>query len=443
MEPGSSILLSLLILIVLVLVNAFFAMSEIAIISINANKMKKKAEEGDKKAATLVKITESSSSFLATIQVGVTLSGLLASAVAAERFASMLVEALAFLPIDKNILSGVSLIVITLILSYFTLIFGELVPKRLALRDPEKIAMFVCGIVWKFYRISKPFVKLLAASTNGILRLFGIRSEDDEQDVTEEDILLMVDQGEETGILQENETDMIRNIFEFDDKEVSDVMTHRTSITAADTTASIPEVLTLAQEEGFSRIPIYKDKLDNIIGVVYIKDLIPLLQNKSESDAQLSDYMRTPIYIPEGKKCSALLKEFQETKVHIAIVIDEHGGTAGLVTMEDLLEAIVGDIEDEYDNESEEIQKVSDDCYLLDGGVYLDDIEDELHIDLFDNTECDTIGGFVLDELGRFPAPGEQVTVPAGGGWMVTVLEMDERRVTRVRLAKINAEETL
>lgn len=253
----------------------------------------------------------------------------------------------------------------------------------------------------------------------------------------------MVDQGEETGILQENETDMIRNIFEFDDKEVSDVMTHRTSITAADTTASIPEVLTLAQEEGFSRIPIYKDKLDNIIGVVYIKDLIPLLQNKSESDAQLSDYMRTPIYIPEGKKCSALLKEFQETKVHIAIVIDEHGGTAGLVTMEDLLEAIVGDIEDEYDNESEEIQKVSDDCYLLDGGVYLDDIEDELHIDLFDNTECDTIGGFVLDELGRFPAPGEQVTVPAGGGWMVTVLEMDERRVTRVRLAKINAEETL
>lgn len=435
-STGGNIVGSIFILIVLILINAFFAMSEIAILSVNENKIKKLAENGNKKAAILAKVTASPSSFLATIQVGVTLSGLLASAVAAEKFADMLVDALSFLPINLDVLGAVVLVCITLILSYFTLIFGELVPKRFAMRYSEKISLGVARIIWVFYKIAKPFVALLAASTNGVLKLFGIKNEEEEQSVTEEDILLMVDAGAENGAIEGSEKNMIRNIIEFEDRDVSEVMTHRVDMAAADVDDSADEVLNLAQEGGYSRIPVYQGSPDEVVGVIYIKDLLPLVRSGAR-EIQLKDYMREPLYVPESMPCKKLLMEFQEKKIHIAIVIDEYGGTAGLVTLEDLLETIVGNIQDEFDSEEEEIEKISEDTFDFDGGVPLEEVEETLGGPIFGELECDTIGGYVLEMLGRLPESGEEIALPISDRYLLTVLGVEERKIAKVRIQRI------
>lgn len=350
MESDGSIFSSLVILSCLVMTNAFFAMSEIAVLSANPVKIRRCAEGGDQRAFMLMRMTESPSGFLATIQVGVTLSGMLASAVAAEKFAGMLVGALEFVPVDKDVLAMTSLVVITIVLSFFTLIFGELVPKRLAMKHAEKISLAISGVLWMIYQVFRPFVLLLAASTNGILKLFGIAADDGEQPVTEEDILMMVDEGSEKGTIANTECSMIRNVFEFDDKAVRDVMTRRINIKAAEIGDGIGRVLAVARQNGCSRIPVYEGCLDDIKGILYIKDIIMRGNRSAKSD--LTSYLREPVYVPETKLCSSLLRDFQDNRVHMAVVIDEYGGVSGIVTMEDLLEVIVGDIEDEYDGDS-------------------------------------------------------------------------------------------
>lgn len=435
MDPGiRNVLLNIVILILLVLTNAFFAMSEIAILQSNQNRTRKLAEEGNKRAARLLKITAEPSDFLATIQVGVTLSGFLASAVAADKFAGMLSEALAFLPIAKGVIEGVSLVVITLILSYFTLVFGELVPKRVALKYSDQIALKVSGVLGVLYRVLKPIIRLLAVSTNGVSRLMGIREGDDEEPVTQEDILMMVEEGEEKGEIQELEMQMIQNIFKLDEKTVSEAMTHRTEITMVSDDTSVQELLNVSQEKGYSRIPVYHEDFDDIVGIVYVKDLIGVPERQYE--LPVGRFIRKPIYVPEGKLCSKLLLEFQENRTHMAIVIDEYGGTAGLVTLEDLLEIIVGNIQDESDHEPTEVERVDDKTLIMEGDLPLEEVEETLEIEIAEDYDCDTLGGYIMAVLGHIPTESGGERVSLGHGYLATVEELEDRRISRVRILR-------
>ena len=427
-----TVLPSLFLQVILIASNAFFAMSEFAVVSVNTQKMKRLAEGGSKPAARLLVITEAPSDFLATIQVGVTLSGFLASAAAADSFADPLVSALSFIPIPASTLRGVTVFLITIILSYFMLIFGELAPKRIAMKNPDGVALKVVGVIWALNKVCKPVIKLIAASTNLVLRPLGIGPASDEEPVAEEDILMMVEAGEETGTVDEREHEMIKNIFEFDDRKVSEIMTHRTDVVGVPVTATLQDIVALQAENRFSRIPVYKEDLDDIVGAVFVKDLVPLLEPGRYADATPEKYMRSVLYVPEGMTCSNLLHAFQKARVHLAIVVDEYGGTEGMVTMEDLLESIVGNMEDEYDQEEEEYQKVSDNIFILDGSMSIEDVEELLGCNIGPEEDYDTLSGLITDKLDRIPAKDEHPVVRINNVEF-TVLDTEERRIAKLR----------
>ncbi|HIQ58363.1 MAG TPA: HlyC/CorC family transporter [Candidatus Merdivicinus intestinavium] len=348
---------SLILLVVLLSLNAYFAMSEIAILSINSKKIERMAEEGNKSASLLLRITDDPSDFLSTIQIGITLANLLSSAVAAENFTVYFDQWLSFLPINPSLLHSIVLVLLTLLLAYVTLIFGELTPKRIAMKSPDELALKVVKVLWVLYKICRPFIRLLTASVNLVLRLLHINPHDEEEKVTEEEIRLMVEAGEEEGTIEEREKDMIENIFELNDRRVSELTTHRTEICAISADSSLQELVEIAQKDRYSRIPVYRDTIDDIIGVIHVKDLIPLLNEGSLDGHQLLDFLRPVIYVPETVSTTNLLKQFQEQKIHMAVVVDEYGGTSGIVTLEDLLESIVGEIDDEYDEQKEAYQQ--------------------------------------------------------------------------------------
>lgn len=433
MDPdGSSIILELVILVFLVFVNAFFAAAEMAVITLNDNKVKKMAEDGNKKAKLVLRLIKSPSSFLATIQVGVTLAGFLSSAVAAETFSDRLAGVLTFLPIAPSVIKGISMVLITLLLSYFTLVFGELVPKRIALQKAEAFSFTVARPLTVFNTVLKPFVAFLSFSTNSVIKLLGFDPNASDDDVTEEEIRMMVDAGEEQGVLEESEKKMINNIFEFGDRTVGEVMTHRTEVSAVEEHSTLEDVLALATQEGFSRIPVYDDDIDNIIGILYVKDLLKYVGNDVPDGFELTGLMRPALFVPETKRCVELFAEFKEKKMQMAIVVDEYGGTFGIVTMEDLLESIVGNIQDEYDNEEEEISKIDDTTFTIDGFTSLDEVSELLDHELPEG-DYDTLGGFLINELGRIPEEGETPTIEYDG-ISFTVTQMDERRIARVRV---------
>jgi len=425
---------SILLIFALIGVNAFFAMSEIAILSVNQQKMKRLAEDGDKAAGRLLRITAQPSDFLATIQVGVTLSGFLNSAVAADNFAGPVTAALAFLPVPQNLLRSIMLIVITVLLSYFTLILGELVPKRVAMKDPDAAALKAVGVVWGMYRVCRPFVRFLAFSTNLVLRLFGIGARSEGEKVDEEDILMMVEAGEEAGALGHHERAMIENIFEFDDLHVSEVMTHRTEIIGVEQEAPLAELVAVQRETRFSRLPVYSGDLDDIVGIVYVKDIIPALAGRDDAARRARDFMHPALYVPESMRASALLRQFREKKLRMAIVVDEYGGTEGLVTMEDLLESIVGKLDDRRDDDGAPVQ-LGENAWLLDGEMEIDEVEKLLGSDLFENTESDTLNGFITDMLGRIPAAGEVIPLKSEG-WLCTIMAANQRCIEKLKFEK-------
>ncbi len=338
----------ILILIILILLNAFFAASEIAFISLNDAKIAKQAKNGDKKAKQILKMLENPSRFLATIQIGITLAGFLSSAFASDAFASKLAPILNNLipAVSISVWQSVSIIIITMILSFFTLVFGELVPKRLAMKNYEKIAFATIGIIRVIYILTVPFVKLLTISTNIVSKLFGV-SEKDEEVVTEEEIKMMVDEGEEKGSIEENERELINNVFEFNDTTVSEVMTHRTDIYALNIDMNVNELIEELEEYRYSRIPVYEDTIDEIKGILYLKDLLKYV--KSKRNIKLKSIIRPAYFVAQSKPIDELFKELQKNNNQMAIVLDEYGGTEGLITMEDILEELVGDIFDEYD----------------------------------------------------------------------------------------------
>lgn len=441
-DPGS-IILKVVLLFALILVNAFFAMSEMAIVTLNDSKMEKMADEGHKKAKKVLRLTEDSSRFLSTIQVGVTLAGFLTSAVAATSFSSILTAWLTdiFNISDgsvKGLIASLSLILITILISYFSLVLGELLPKRIAMHNPESISFRVVGILLFFKAIMRPIVALLSASTNGMLRLFGINPKDTPQAVTEEEIRMLVDVGEEKGVIEESQKEMINNIFEFDDIVAADVMTHRTDVVAIDINDSFTTVLKTVMEEGYSRIPVYDDDLDDIKGVLYVKDLLKFV-GQDLPKRGVSKLMRKAYFVPESKKCGELFAEMTEKRIQLAIVSDEYGGFAGIVTIEDLLESIVGNMQDEYDDEEEEFEKLNDTTYTIDGVTDIEEVEEELGIKL-PQGEYDTVAGMIMSILGRIPEENETPTVEVAG-CEFTVESINERRIERVKIVKLPVEE--
>ena len=440
-DPGS-IILKLLLLFVLVIINAFFAMSEIAIISLNDNVVDKQAEDGNKKAKKVKKLTENPSNFLSTIQIGVTLAGFLTSASASSSFAAGLTEKLIALgtPIPANVINGISVVLITVIMSYFSLVFGELAPKRMAMQKPEKIAYSVVGILLVVKTITAPFVKVLSASTNLIVKLCGFDPNANEESVTEEEIRMMVDVGQEKGVIEDIQKEMIDNIFDFDDIDVSDIMTHRTDMFAVEDTDSLEQVVSISIEHGYSRIPVFHEDPDNIIGIVYIKDLLKYISSSLPKNKGPKDVMREAYYVPFSKSCGALFNEMCEKHMQMAVVVDEYGGTAGIVTMEDLLEAIVGNIQDEYDNEDEEIVEVSENVFTIDGTAYIEEVN-ELVGDIIPEGDYDTLGGFLISRLGYLPKDGDMTEVEFEN-LKFTILNVEDRRIGKIRVEITPKEET-
>ena len=434
--PDLSILWQLLLLFVLILLNAFFAMSEIAIISLNDAKMERMAEEGHKKAKRIVKLTKNSSKFLSTIQIGVTLAGFLTSASAATVFAERLTPLLMKISFVEKLgvgfVSGFSVFVITVLMSYFSLVLGELAPKKIAMQAPEKISFAVSGVLIFISKVLSPFIKILSLSTNGVVRLFGFDPNADEESVTEEEIRMMVDVGGEKGVFEDAQKEMINNIFEFDDIAVAEIMTHRTDMVAVDVESPLEEVVKLSMEHGYSRIPIYEEDQDDIIGIAYIKDLLKYIGVGLPENVTLRDILRKAYYVPDTKPCDDLFKELTENKVQMAIVVDEYGGTAGIVTMDDLLESIVGNIQDEFDNEDEEISKIDEKTFTVDGTTDLDEVIDLISVELPEG-DYDTIAGFIISILGFLPEEGQE-TVAEYKNIRFTILNVEDRRIGKVKV---------
>ena len=423
------------ILVILILVNAYFAASEIAFISLNDAKVEKEAKCGNKKAKQIIKMLKNPSKFLATIQIGITLAGFLSSAFASDAFANMLAPNLnKLIPfLDLEVWKGISIIIITAVLSFFTLVFGELVPKRLAMKYYEKIAYMSIGIIKAISVLTAPFVKLLTFSTNIVSKLFGV-SENEEAIVTEEEIKMMIDQGEEKGTIEEEEKELINNVFEFNDILASEIMIPRTDIFALDVNDKFEYGLKEIDENKYSRIPVYEESIDNIIGILYIKDIIKFINDRKEIN--IKKLIHDAYFIPETKPINELFKELQKNKKQMAIVIDEYGGTAGLLTMEDILEELVGNIFDEYDEEKNEYEKIDENTYLISGSISLNEVKKILNINIPEG-DYETLSGYLLEELGRIPEEGEKIVIETKEV-SYKIEKFEEKRIVLVKACKNN-----
>ena len=423
--------ISLLVVIILILINAFFSGTEMAVITLNDAKIRKMAEDGHKRAKLVLKFIDSPSNFLATIQVGVTFAGFLSSAFAASSFADKIA-----LWIDPTMeykwLPTVCTVGITLILSYFSLVFGELVPKRIAQKYPEKWAFLSAGLVRFFGIVAKPFVVFLTVSTNAILRLFRIDPDEIDKEVTEEEIRMMVDVGSETGNIEDSEKEMIENIFEFNDKEVSEIMTHRKKIVSLPIDAPFEEVMRIAREERYTRIPVYNENIDDIEGILHIKDLIGIKAPTEEEPFELKKLIREPLVVHETRKISSLFAEMKTCGMQMAVIVDEYGGTMGICTIEDRLEEIVGNITDEFDDEEQNLIKLSNGDYIVAGDTTLSDLEDILDMEL-DAEEYDTIAGLVIQLLDRVPEEKEHPVVTYKN-INIKVLHVEDRWISKVMI---------
>ena len=376
---------------------------------------------------------ETPSKFLSTIQIGITLAGFLSSAFASDAFAYRLAPILNnAIPIGVGIWQNISIILITIMLSFFTIIFGELVPKRFAMKNYEKIAFATIGIIRTISIITAPFVKLLTITTNAISKLFGV-SENEEEIVTEEEIKMMIDQGEENGTIQEDEKELINNVFEFNDITASEIMTHRTDIFAVDINMTPGELLEEIIEDDcrHSRIPVYDETIDDIKGILYVKDLI---KNITKKTFKIKNIMKEAYFVSQNKLINEIFKELQKNKMQIAIVVDEYGGTAGLVTTEDILEEIVGDMYDEYDEIEEEYEKIDDKTYIISGSMPIYDVNKILKSHIPEG-DYDTLSGYLQAELGRIPDEEENPIIETKE-LTFKIEEYEDKRIIKVKVCK-------
>ncbi|MGO1919731.1 MAG: hemolysin family protein [Alkalibacterium gilvum] len=408
-------IIAIVTLIILILLNGFFAASELAFVNLNDNKVKRKADNGDKKAQKLHALISKPSLFLSTIQIGITLAGFLSSAFAADFFAGPMAELLFDLgvPISLGALNSISVVVITIILSYFTLVFGELVPKQLAMQKAEAIANIAVGPVTLLAKISSPIVKFLSFSIRMIFKVFGADPNAENEEATEEDIRMLVDLGRERGTIHPGERVMIENIFEFNDTTTSNILTHRTDMIALSTTFDLDTVLYYVNKYQFTRFPVYDNNIDNIVGVLHVKDLFQHMKKDNGSSFALIEVMRAPHFVQDSQTIDRLFARMRQKKTHLAIVLDEFGGTQGMITIEDVIEEIVGEITSESmepDMYDDEITQLSSNQYRVIGTYRLRDLEHTLDIS-FPTDDFDTVRGFLINELGHVPTENESKKV--------------------------------
>lgn len=425
---GNSILFQLLFLAFLTLVNAFFAGAEMAVVSVNKNRIKVLADEGSKRAALLQTLFEDSTKFLSTIQVAITLAGFFSSASAATGISQVLGGWIAQFGIPYS--NTIAVVVVTIILSYFTLVFGELVPKRIALQKAEAFSLFVVQPIYIISKILSPFIKLLSLSTNGFLHLIGMKTENLEEAVSEEEIKKMLETGSENGVFNEIEKEMINSIFSFDDKTAKDVMVPRREVFAIDIEEPLEKILDEILETRHSRIPVYEEQIDNIIGILQGKDVMIEARKKSFEEVDIRALLKEAFFVPDGKSTDELFREMQKTKNRMAVLIDEYGGVSGILTVEDLVEEVMGEITDEHEEEVVELQKIGEKEYLLDGSILIEELNEKLNLKL-ETENYDTLSGYLIEELGYIPKDSGQCELDADGVHF-KILEVKEKRIRKV-----------
>ena len=427
-------MVELVVIILLTLLEGFFVAGEIALVSIRRSRVEQLVDEGRPGARRVRRLLDEPGRFLAVSQLGLTVIGFFASAYAAVSLVSYLADALRSLGMDSGTADGLALIIVTVTLALFTIVFAELVPKTLALANAERFAIALSLPIEFLARALSPLIRLLTGITSAIAGIFGARATAEAQ-ITAEELRLIVERGGEQGVLEAEEEQMINAVIELGSRRVHEVMIPRIDIAAMPVTATFDEAISTFVEEGHSRVPVYEETVDEIVGILYAKDLLPFLRSASGPRAELRTLLRSPVYIPESMTVDDLLHEFQRRKVHIAIVLDEYGGTAGLVTIEDLLEEIVGEIQDEYDTEEPMVVRLSDEEARVDGRASIDELSElfDSNIEFEDEDEYDTVGGLIYHRIGGIPSPGDRVELD---GLTLTVESTDGRRVGKVLVVR-------
>lgn len=428
---SDSILPQLLLQLVLIAVNALFAATEIAVISLNETKVRRMAEGGDRKAAKMLRMVTEPTGFLSTIQICITLAGFLGSAFAADNFSDKLVNWLIndceVSGVSPSALDTISVIIITLVLSYFTLVLGELVPKRIAMKRPEGIARAVSGLMIGMTTVLRPVIWLLTVSTNGVLRLCGIDPKDNAEEVSEEEIIMMLDEGEEAGSIESGEKELIKNVFSLNDTTAEDVMVHRSQVAFLKRDDARTTLLNEIAESGYSRFPVYGENIDDIVGILYAKTYLTA-QSRGER-CEMKDFLMPPRFVHASTHINRILLDMQREHAHMAVVVDDYGGVIGIITLEDILEELVGEIWDESDEVIENIRERPDGSYDINGSTRLSDMCESVGCSIDSN--ADTVGGWVTETLGVIPVSGESFEC---SGMLVTVEATDERRVLEVNV---------
>jgi len=427
-------LLEIGIIVLLVLLNAVFVAAEIALVSLRRSRVDQLVDEGRRGAERVRRLTSDPGRFLAVIQLAITFIGFLASAFAGVSLAVALADLLVGLGMESGPASVIALLLVTILLSLFTIVFGELVPKTLALAHPEAFALRLAGPVDILGRLLRPLVGVLTAATRAIARLFGAEVTSEAR-ITADELRLIVERGGEQGILEAEEEQMINAVIELGGRRVHEVMVPRIAIAGLPASATFDDAIDTIIAEGHSRVPVYEASLDEVVGILYAKDLLPFLKSDAAARTSVRTMLRTPVFVPESMSIDDLLHEFQRRKVHLAIVLDEYGGTAGLVTIEDLLEEIVGEIQDEYDEEEPLIEMLGEDAARVDGRASVEDLLDiwDIKVPLEDEDEYDTVGGLVYHRIGGVPTPGDEIRVD---GLRLTVESTDGRRVAKVLVVR-------
>ena len=427
---GNTILFDLLLLLFFTLMNAYFAGAEMAVVSVNKNRIRSLAEEGNKKAKVIEGLFDDSTKFLSTIQVAITFAGFYSSASAAAGLSPVLAQwmSAAGIPYSSQIAhNGV-----TLVLMFFNLVFGELVPKRIALQKAEAFSMLTVMPIHYISIILSPFIKLLSVSTKLVLRILHMKTEDQEEAVTEEEIKALLKMGNESGTFDDDEREMIDSVFAFDDRTAREIMVPRRDVVTIDIEEPFEEIIDEILETRHNRIPVYEENIDNIIGVLHVKDVMIELRKNSPEQMDIRGMLHEAYFVPETKEADELFRTMQAERRHMAILVDEYGGFSGIVTIEDLVEEIMGDINEEYEEVVPEIEAVNEDEYRLDGGILIDDVNEELGLKL-ETENYDTLSGFLIEKLGHIPAKDDRDVIEEGN-LVFTVEEVKDNRITQVSL---------
>jgi putative hemolysin len=422
----------LLLLLVLTFINAYFAAAEMAVVSVSKSKIKSLAAEGDARAVIVQGFLDQPNKFLSTIQVAITLAGFLTSATAAITMADDVGGVLSALGLPYGYQTAV--VLITFVLSYFNLVFGELYPKRMALQSADRFALFAARSVLLMYRLASPFVWLLSKSVNLLLRISGRKTEGLEEQYSEEGIKSLLEVGRETGLINEAGKEMITSVFEFDDKLAYEIMTPRTDVYMININEPLSSYIDELLSERFSRIPVYDKDVDDVIGVLYMKDFIIKARQYGFDKVHIRKILQKPYFVPESKNIDELFRDMQLTKTHIALLIDEYGGFSGIVTIEDMIEEIMGNIDDEYDDSEPKLEQTGENTWLLDGGYYIDDLNEVFSLNI-ESDEHETIGGFIVDRIGEIPDEGDaKEYVVETDGFVFKVESVKDRRIDKILL---------